>query len=68
MGIKEKIELLEELRKLPEKKQWEVYFMIKGAALVAEKSNYVTAVWGGKRTDNNSPARWVEIEITAGGG
>ena len=63
MGIKEKIELLEELRKLPEKKQWEVYFMIKGAALVAEKSNYVTAVWGGKRTDNNSPARWVEIEI-----
>ena len=44
MGIKEKIELLEELRKLPEKKQWEVYFMIKGAALVAEKSNYVTAV------------------------
>jgi hypothetical protein len=53
---------------LPEKKQWEIYFMIKGAALVAENSNYVTAVWGGKRTDNNSPARWVEEKITAGGG
>lgn len=36
MGIKESIELVEELQKLPEKKQWEVYyFMIKGVALVA---------------------------------
>ena len=44
MEIKEKLELLEELHKLPEKKQWEIYFMIKGAALMAEKSGYVTAI------------------------
>ena len=37
MGIKESIKLVEELQKLPEKKQWEFYFMVKGAALVAEK-------------------------------
>ena len=37
MELKEKIELLEMLHKIPEKKQWEFYFMVKGAALVAEK-------------------------------
>lgn len=43
METKEKLELLEELRKLPEKKQWEFYFMIKGAAFVAEKNEYMIA-------------------------
>ena len=42
MEIKEKIELIEQLHKLPEKKQWEIYFMMKGAAMVAEKNKYVT--------------------------
>ncbi len=42
MKIKEKIELLEMLHKLPEKKQWEIYFMVKGAALVVEKNAYIT--------------------------
>ncbi len=44
MEIKEKLELLEELHKLPEKKQWEFYFMIKGAAFLAEKNEYIAAV------------------------
>lgn len=42
MELKEKIELLEMLHKLPEKKQWEIYFMVKGAALVAERNAYAS--------------------------
>lgn len=42
MELKEKIELLEMLHKLPERKQWEIYFMVKGAALVAERNAYVS--------------------------
>ena len=44
MGTKESVELVEELHKLPEKKQWEIYFMIKGAALVAERNGYTIKV------------------------
>ncbi len=42
MELKEKIELLEMLHKLPERKQWEIYFMVKGAALVAERNSYAS--------------------------
>lgn len=37
MELKEKIELIEMIQKLPPEKQWEFYFMIKGAEVVAEK-------------------------------
>lgn len=38
MEIKEKIEIIEMIQRLPTEKQWEIYFMIKGAALVAENT------------------------------
>ena len=43
MEEKEKLEFLRELHKFPEKKQWEFYFMIKGAAFMAEKNEYAAA-------------------------
>ena len=38
MNIKELIEFIALLQKLDRKKQAEIYYMIKGAALVAEKA------------------------------
>lgn len=38
MNVKEAVNFLEMLQKLPEDLQKELFFMVKGAALVAEKS------------------------------
>ena len=50
MDINEITELLGLLKKLPEKKQKEIYFMIKGAALVASETETAQGVRTWKKT------------------